>query len=302
MSLRVVTYKKKDLKKYQWDKTIEKVIIDDEVTEIAAEAFLGCTKLKVIVFGPNCKVKKIGHGAFCQCALEEVDFPNSLEEIKGKRNSTGAFAACANLQKMSFGSNLKIVGGAAFYQCTKLEAIVLKEKVTTIGEKAFTRCSNLSTFVWPKSVTTVGDEVFDDCAKLHELAGSDKQDDVIAYPKKTTTPLVKLCINNGELEEIKQIVEEDPDAPKQTHGDSRTPLSYYCENGSSEEVLKLLLEQNPEAAKEKNDDNYTSLHYLGGNSSITDEMLKCVLEVYPEAAKEKNNAKNTPLSPSPSSS
>ena len=181
MSLRVVTYKKKDLKKYQWDKTIEKVIIDDEVTEIAAEAFLGCTKLKVIVFGPNCKVKKIGHGAFCQCALEEVDFPNSLEEIKGKRNSTGAFAACANLQKMSFGSNLKIVGGAAFYQCTKLEAIVLKEKVTTIGEKAFTRCSNLSTFVWPKSVTTVGDEVFDDCAKLHELAGSDKQDDVIAY-------------------------------------------------------------------------------------------------------------------------
>ena len=167
---------------HQGDKTIGKVIIDDEVTEIAAYAFNGCTKLKVIVFSPNCKVKKIGYDAFAKCtALEEVDFPNSLEELEGESGMLGAFGACSNLTKVSFGSNLKIVGEATFYQCIKLEAIVLKESVTTIGKIAFKGCSNLSTFVWTESVTTVGDDVFENCTKLHEVAGSDKQDDVIAY-------------------------------------------------------------------------------------------------------------------------
>eukprot|EP00518_Triparma_eleuthera_P000756 CAMPEP_0182468032 /NCGR_PEP_ID=MMETSP1319-20130603/14876_1 /TAXON_ID=172717 /ORGANISM="Bolidomonas pacifica, Strain RCC208" /LENGTH=135 /DNA_ID=CAMNT_0024668195 /DNA_START=210 /DNA_END=614 /DNA_ORIENTATION=+ len=132
MSLRVVTYKKEDEGKvgeYREDQTIEKVIIDDEVTEIARYAFSQCTKLKVIVFSPNCKVKKIGYGAFYGCtALEEVDLPNSLEELEG--GSDGVFEHCRNLHKVSFGSNLKIVGACAFFN-TKVKTILLKEKVTT---------------------------------------------------------------------------------------------------------------------------------------------------------------------------
>ena len=231
MSESTVTYKREDGEEYKGNKTVTEVIIDDDVTEIAKEAFYDCTNLKTIVFSPNSKVKKIGRGAFADCtALEEVDLPNSLEELDiDFSGDDGVFQSCSNLKKVSFGSNLKIVGAFAFSH-TKVKAIVLKDKVTTIREYAFCECSNLSAFVWPDHVTTVGNNVFQDCTKLHELAGSWKQDDVIAYLKKAIPPLVKLCINNGELEEIKQIVEEDPDAPKQTHGDSGTPLSYYCEN------------------------------------------------------------------------
>ena len=194
MSLRVVTYKKEDEgkeEKYKEKETIEKVIIDDEVTEIAVSAFFRCTKLKAIVFSSNCKVKKIGVCAFYGCtALEEVDLPNSLEELDINPSSAGGcFQSCSNLEKVSFGSNLKIVGAFAFSH-TKVKAIVLKDKVTTIREYAFCECSNLSAFVWPDHVTTVGNNVFQDCTKLHELAGSWKQDDVIAYLKKAIPPLV----------------------------------------------------------------------------------------------------------------
>ena len=77
------------------------------------------------------------------------------------------------------GNNVKIIGSYAFC-AIPAEDIELKEGVTTIGQGAFASCSNLSTLVWPTSITTVeGINVFTSCAKLHELAASSSQDDVI---------------------------------------------------------------------------------------------------------------------------
>ena len=235
---------------------------------------MGCTDMKMIVFGPKCRVKKLGEIAFWQCeALEEVNLQDSLEEI-----DANVFDGCSNLQKVTFGRNLKIVGENAFFDCTKIETIVLKEGVTTIGDCAFHGCESLSTFVWPESITTVGDKVFKDCAKLHELVGAHKQDDVIANLKSMWT-LIRLCVFDGKLKEMKQVVEGDPDALKQKHGDSRTLLSYYCESGTSEATLKWLLETYPDAAKEKDNFNSTPLNNLCFNSSLsTFALIKSVAE------------------------
>ena len=109
----VVTYRQGDRGKYSGDKLVEKVIVDDEVTAIGNRAFKGCTKLKEVVFSPNCRVKKIEEGAFCGCkALVEVNPPNSLEEIEG--GYTGVFDASSNLERVSFGENIKVIGRNAF--------------------------------------------------------------------------------------------------------------------------------------------------------------------------------------------
>ena len=116
MSETTVTLRKADGTKWKGNKTITKVIIDDDVTEIAEDAFEHCQNLKVVVFSPNSKLKKIGKGAFYKCtALEEVDLPDSVEELKeGDFDCRGAFQYCSSLQKVSLGSNLKIIGYSAF--------------------------------------------------------------------------------------------------------------------------------------------------------------------------------------------
>ena len=133
--------------------------------------------------------------------------PKIFEEIgEAGSGNDSVFHSCSNVQYVVFGgNNLKVIGAYAFRN-TKVETIELKEGVTTIGKYAFLDCSNLATLVWPTSITTVEEKLFKHCTKLHELAGSDDQDDVIAYLKKNTTPLMRLCINDGKLEEMKRAV------------------------------------------------------------------------------------------------
>ena len=180
MSESTVVYKEEDGDKWKKNKTVTKVIIDDDVTEIPFDAFEACESLKVVVFSPNSKLKKIGNDAFYGCkALVEFVLPNSVEELEGS-----AFRSCSNLQTVSLGSNLKIVDQNTFYNC-----------------------SNLSTVIWPESITMVGEGVLKYCTKLHKLAGSDTQDVVVAY-LKAIPPLIKWCIT-GKLEEAKRAVEGD---------------------------------------------------------------------------------------------
>ena len=165
-----------DGKRYNGDLTIETVIIGQGVTEIDARAFSACTNLREIGFRPNCKLTKLQIGAFAGCtALVEVNLPESLEIIHlNSEGYGGVFQDCTNLRKVTFGSNLKVIGREAFAR-TNMDTIEVKEGVTRIGERAFDCCSNLSTFTWPESIDTVGGRIFSGCRKLHERVGSDKQ-------------------------------------------------------------------------------------------------------------------------------
>ena len=111
-----------------------------------------------------------------------------------------------------------------------METIEPKEGVTTIGTYAFAGCPNLSTLVWPTSIITVEVKlielnVFKYCTKLRELAGSDRQDVIIAY-LKSTTPLIELCINDSTLEQMKRAVHVDTGAAKRIDANGRSPLSF----------------------------------------------------------------------------
>ena len=50
-----------------------------------------------------------------------------------------------------------------------------------LGKDVFKGCPNLERINLPASVTDFGEDIFDGCIKLHELAGSSEQDDVIRY-------------------------------------------------------------------------------------------------------------------------
>lgn len=115
--------------------------------------FEECKNLKTVTFAENSKLRIVGmrtfmnsgltsinlpdtveeihEGAFTECPLEEITLPELLEEIPDY-----AFANCDTLKKVTFGSNLKTIGGSAFKN-TALTEVVIPESVTSIGRDAF---------------------------------------------------------------------------------------------------------------------------------------------------------------------
>ena len=75
------------------DRSLEKVVIPDSVTEIGWEAFRECTDLKSVIIGKG--VKKLSDSAFFGCGdLEHLELPAGLEKV-GVR----AFHECYSLRK-----------------------------------------------------------------------------------------------------------------------------------------------------------------------------------------------------------
>ncbi|GMI11883.1 hypothetical protein TrVE_jg12519 [Triparma verrucosa] len=192
------------------------------------------------------------------------ELPDTLKEI-GK----STFAS-SNLKEIEV--NVKKIKEYTFYNCKDLVKVVLKEGVTTVEKEAFL-CPNISTFIWPDSVKEVGKDVFDGCDKLHELAGSKDQEKVIEYLKKVTksmTPLMKLCVYDGKLEDIKKILDENSELiSKGVASNGRNALSYYSQFGSSPQVLKLLLEAHPDGLNIWDINWNFPYEYLVKNNSVT---------------------------------
>lgn len=82
------------------------------------------------------RVKYVGENAFAGCAsLNEVQFGSSLVQI-----GTNAFGSCKALDRVRLAEGVKTIESYAFYQCELLESsgIPLPESITKIGQDAFT--------------------------------------------------------------------------------------------------------------------------------------------------------------------
>jgi hypothetical protein len=107
------------------------------------------------------EIKKIGRGAFEGCPITSVTM-TSVEEIGDL-----AFASCADLETVDFGTNPKTIGVAAFMDCTGLRSIDLGS-VTAIGNTAFKGCSIMEPITVPATVTSLGSSMFRD-AKIRSI-------------------------------------------------------------------------------------------------------------------------------------
>ena len=66
-----------------------------------------CKSLSRVTFGEYSSLKMIGHGAFYGSGLEEIDIPDSVEEL-----GDGCFCNCRSLSRVTFGESpsLKLIG------------------------------------------------------------------------------------------------------------------------------------------------------------------------------------------------
>lgn len=134
--------------------TIEKIIIEDGVTNIGQEAFRQFVNLTEVIGMHD--VKMIGVNAFSQSGLQNIALPKGIEQI-----GSSAFSSCYGLKNVSLEEGLLKIGDYAFRSCSQLKQLVLPEGLLEIGEGAF-RDTGITSVLLPDSLRAIGRSAFSD--------------------------------------------------------------------------------------------------------------------------------------------
>ena len=185
---------------------VEYVYVDSSIKSIPANAFMGCTKLKEVVFEEG--ITSIGSLAFKQAAIETITFPSTLKTI-----DEDAFAGCKNLSTIDFSGAKVNTFTSSFGNCTNLSLIknwtgivrktlfdyslfegvtevdgmmigngwllscdkslsgkvVVPEGIEHINSQAFVDCTLITEIELPSSLRTVGENAFSNCTALETV-------------------------------------------------------------------------------------------------------------------------------------
>lgn len=140
-------------------KTLQKIILPDNLKTIGNHAFAYCSNLKNVTFPKS--LVTIEYNVFYQSGLSEVVLPENLKEIED-----GVFYECYSLKKVTFPKTLVTIGNNAFRQCS-LSEIALSDSLKTIGNNAFRYCQQLQKVTFPEKLEAIGTYAFSDCFRLH---------------------------------------------------------------------------------------------------------------------------------------
>lgn len=111
--------------------------------------------------------------AFYESKMKEIIFPDTLEAV-------GNFAAmyCTELEKVTFGENIKIIGVSAFESRGnnsnetgdgKLKEIIFKNAPQTIRQKAFQFSDKLEEIIIPNGIKTIENWAFAKCYSANKI-------------------------------------------------------------------------------------------------------------------------------------
>lgn len=152
---------------FKLNKTMKKVVIDENVYEIQSEAFYGAENLATVEF-KTYKSLNVGENVFTGCNISKVLFHSSTKEI-----SKGLFADAGFAKgfEITIPENVTIIRANAFKNAVNLTTVGFAGgKLVTIEENAFYNCGNLGRVFFPDSLKTIGANAFAYCVSMNEVA------------------------------------------------------------------------------------------------------------------------------------
>ena len=130
---------------FSYNKTLEKVVMQEGVKYIDPNAFYECTHLKEVVF-PN-SVIAIGGFAFSRCyALRKIELPDNITELEQE-----TFSGCSRLTSIKLPLNLKEIKYTSLGECYALDNIYIPASVTNIDPAAFRNDTSMTNITIDKN-------------------------------------------------------------------------------------------------------------------------------------------------------
>lgn len=118
---------------YLNDEPIVDITLGNSITTVGAGCFARCSSLKKVKFTNN--IKKIDHGAFYRCPIEEIIFPDSGCEI-GQSVFEGSKITEVDLKN-------NIITGACFYNTPTLQKLKIGSECV-VQSNPIARCNNVT--------------------------------------------------------------------------------------------------------------------------------------------------------------
>ena len=135
----------------QYTNFIEKVIINEGITNIGEYAFYECD------------------------SLTNINIPEGVINI-----GDYAFEGCSSLKSIAIPEGVTIIGRGTFSECSSIKSIVIPKSVTNIERYAFSVCSSLTNITIPEGVTSVEYEAFLGCTSLASVNVDENNTDYIS--------------------------------------------------------------------------------------------------------------------------
>lgn len=157
---------------FNYDDTLENVIINEGVTNVSESAFARCTKLKSVKLPST--LKGIGDNAFRGClSLKDINIPEGVSSIGEE-----AFWECESLRSLTIPESVEIIGSDAFSFCTKLGEVKILGEIKIDKKDIFYGSDNVVIIRKNNSNnSTQYDNPFDVFATHIMKNGEYKQDD-----------------------------------------------------------------------------------------------------------------------------
>lgn len=180
---------------------IEAVRITQNIKEIGANAFSGCTEITNLEFDSNANTVTIGEAAFKNTSISTVKLPNST--VIGKE----AFRSCTKLQKVTIQSDVLTSAQYAFADCSEITSIELPSNATEIPQYFAYKCSKLENFIITENVTCLWQSCLEGCSSIRSVALPESVLTIDAYVFKDCSSLSELKLNNSVRELYGAIIE-----------------------------------------------------------------------------------------------
>lgn len=119
-----------------WCHNVESVVIGEGVTAIGDYSFGNCQKLSSVTFPEE--LKSIGKGAFTQCSISKITFPNTLEVIDADAFNN---PVSASIETLVFPASLKKIGNQAFALNRVKDIYFLGSSCPEVDDDAFDNTS-----------------------------------------------------------------------------------------------------------------------------------------------------------------
>ena len=157
------------------------VVIPEEyngmpVTEVAENAFSGCTSMKTLRIPDS--VKRVGRGALSGCtslesivlpfvgaSVDTTDEPNQGMVYLFGHHSGSSWTRDYGLKQVTVTDVATYIPRGAFEGMTSLQYVNLGENITAIGASAFSSCSNLVSVTLPEKCVSIGAYAFENCRR-----------------------------------------------------------------------------------------------------------------------------------------